>query len=114
MAQTTSSTEGKKDRFRVIIAGGSVAGLSLAHALYHGDIDFVVLEARKDVAPQVGASIVILPHGARILDQLGIFDKLFSMVEPLKTGLTWTGNDGKCVVSSDAPILTELRFVTPG
>lgn len=58
-----------KDRLRVIIVGGSIAGLTLAHCLHHSDIDFVVLEARQEIAPQVGASIVVLPNGARILDQ---------------------------------------------
>ena len=95
---------------RVIIVGGSVAGLTLAHCLRHSNIDFVVLEARGEIAPQVGASIVILPNGARILDQLGIFDDIFAMVEPLQNGLTWTG-DGKLVVNSNAPLLTGIRSV---
>jgi 2-polyprenyl-6-methoxyphenol hydroxylase-like FAD-dependent oxidoreductase len=99
-----------KDRLRVVIVGGSIAGLTLAHALYRSDIDFVVLEARNEIAPQVGASIVILPHGARILDQLGVFDHIYSMVEPLKMALTWTEN-GKNIINSDSPILTSLRCV---
>jgi 2-polyprenyl-6-methoxyphenol hydroxylase-like FAD-dependent oxidoreductase len=109
-SNTAPSMNGKKDRLRVVIAGGSITGLTLAHALYHSDIDFVVLEARNEIAPQVGASIVILPHGARILDQLGIFDHLYSFVEPLTRGLTWTG-DGKNVIDSDSPVLTGLRCV---
>jgi 2-polyprenyl-6-methoxyphenol hydroxylase-like FAD-dependent oxidoreductase len=98
----------KKQRLRVIIVGGSVAGLTLAHGLHHSDIDYVVLEAGKEVAPQVGASIVVLPNGARILDQLGMFDTILSMVDPLQKGLTWTG-DGKLVIDADAPILTGER-----
>jgi 2-polyprenyl-6-methoxyphenol hydroxylase-like FAD-dependent oxidoreductase len=108
---TSSSTGGiTKDRLRVIIAGGSNAGLTLAHSLYHNDIDFVLLEARNEIAPQVGASIVILPNGARILDQLGIFDNIYAMVEPLHRGLSWTGN-GKLIVSSNVPYLTGARSV---
>lgn len=109
-SRTSTSPDGKKDRLRVIIAGGSVAGLTLAHSLYHSDIDFVVLEARNEIAPQVGASIVILPNGARVLDQLGTLDDIYAMTEPLAKGLTWTA-DGKCIVDSNAPILTEIRFV---
>jgi len=62
------ATKGEK-RLKVIIVGGSVAGLTLAHCLHHSNIDFVLLEARKEIAPQVGASIVVLPNGARVLDQ---------------------------------------------
>ncbi|CAH0047714.1 unnamed protein product [Clonostachys solani] len=60
--------------FRVVIVGGSVAGLALANMLEKFDIDFVVLEAYPDIAPQVGASIGLLPNGLRILDQLGCYD----------------------------------------
>ncbi|KFZ09191.1 hypothetical protein V501_05682 [Pseudogymnoascus sp. VKM F-4519 (FW-2642)] len=111
-SRTISSTQGKKDRLRVIIAGGSVAGLSLAHALHYSNIDFVVLEARDEIAPQVGASIAVLPNGARILDQLGIFDDILAMVEPLENGLSWTG-DGKLVVDSNSPLLTRVRTGYP-
>ncbi|KAH7207801.1 uncharacterized protein BKA55DRAFT_586548 [Fusarium redolens] len=69
--------------FRVIIAGGGVAGLTLANALEQARIDYVLLERRDTVAPQVGASIGIGPNGCRILDQLGIYSKLFKSTEPL-------------------------------
>lgn len=97
-----------KKKLRVIIVGGSVAGLTLAHGLHHNDIDFVVLEASEEMAPHIGASIVVLPNGLRILDQLGICDDIIKMVDPLKNGLTWTG-DGKLVVDSDAPVLSRVR-----
>lgn len=87
-----------------------MAGLTLAHALYHSDIDFVVLEAHEEIAPQVGASIVIFPNGARILDQLGVFDHINALVEPLQMALTWT-REGKCMLNSNAPVLIAKRFV---
>ena len=69
--------------FKVIIAGGGIAGLTLANALevcashdtmnlgaddahQKGNIDYVLLERRKHIAPQVGASIGILPNGCRV------------------------------------------------
>jgi ribosomal protein S27E len=64
-SRTSLSIEEKESRLRVIIVGGSVAGLTLAHCLHHSNIDYVVLEAREEIAPQVGASIVVLPNGAR-------------------------------------------------
>jgi 2-polyprenyl-6-methoxyphenol hydroxylase-like FAD-dependent oxidoreductase len=62
--------------FRVVIVGGSIAGLTLANILERYKIDYIVLEKHATIAPQLGASIATLPHGARILDQLGIFSQV--------------------------------------
>lgn len=51
-----------KPPFKVIIVGGSIAGLTLAHCLSKAGIDYIVLEKRKHIAPQEGASIGILPQ----------------------------------------------------
>ncbi|GME27080.1 Monooxygenase FAD-binding protein [Neofusicoccum parvum] len=68
---------------KVIIAGGSVAGLTLALVLQHAGVDFELLE-KGDFAPQLGASIGIQPHGARILDQLGLWEEISSQIVPLR------------------------------
>ncbi|KAH7128858.1 hypothetical protein EDB81DRAFT_906532 [Dactylonectria macrodidyma] len=65
--------------FKVVIVGGSVAGLSVANMLERFDIDYVLLEAYPHIAPQVGASIGILPNGFRILDQLGCFEPVLDI-----------------------------------
>jgi FAD dependent monooxygenase len=62
--------------FTAIIVGGSVAGLTLAHMFSKAHIDYTLLEARDTISPQLGASIVIMPNGARILDQLGVFEDM--------------------------------------
>lgn len=72
-----------KKPFKVIIAGGSVAGLSLASMLEKNGIDFVVLEAGAEIAPQVGASLGMVPYGTRILDQLGLYEDIRKLVSPL-------------------------------
>ena len=69
------------DKPKVLIAGGSIAGLSLALMLEKNGIDFLVLEGYPSVAPQVGASIGVLPTGLRILDQLGCADDVLAMAE---------------------------------
>ncbi|KAI7763915.1 hypothetical protein LZL87_006297 [Fusarium oxysporum] len=74
-----------KRPFRVVIVGASVAGLSLANMLQANGIDFLVLEAYPTVAPQVGASIGLLPHGNRILDQLGLYEKVMEIAPPIQT-----------------------------
>ncbi|KAJ3530542.1 hypothetical protein NM208_g9280 [Fusarium decemcellulare] len=71
--------------FKVVIVGGSVAGLSLANMLQANKIDYVVLEAYPTIAPQVGASLGLLPHGNRILDQLGVFDEVLALSTPIDT-----------------------------
>ncbi|QKX54566.1 uncharacterized protein TRUGW13939_01653 [Talaromyces rugulosus] len=74
-----------KDSFKVVIGGGSITRLTLANMLQLHDIDFVVLEAYPDIAPQVGASIGLLPHGNRIFDQLGLFQKTVDLCPPLES-----------------------------
>lgn len=74
---------GTGSKFKVVIGGGSITGLTLANMLQLYDIDFVVLEAWIEIAPQVGASIGMLPHGNRILDQLGLFQKILDLCPPL-------------------------------
>ena len=69
-------------KFKVIIVGGSIAGLTLAHCLDRAGIDYVVLEKHEDVAPELGASIGIMANGARILDQLGLYNEIESYIEP--------------------------------
>lgn len=98
----------EKSSFKVIIVGGSIAGLTLAHCLDANGIDYVVLERRDDIAPQVGASVSLMPNGSRILDQLGLFDEISENIEPCIFMQTWTG-DGKLLSETNAPILTSKR-----
>lgn len=67
--------------FKVLIVGGSVAGLSLANMLEKRGISFTILEAYPEIAPQVGASIGLLPNGIRILDQLGVWEKITGIID---------------------------------
>jgi hypothetical protein len=75
----------RESPFKVVIAGASVAGLSLANMLQANGIDYVVLEAHQTIAPQVGASIGLVPHGCRILDQLGLYEKVMGIAPPIQT-----------------------------
>ncbi|KZL67421.1 fad binding domain-containing protein [Colletotrichum incanum] len=72
--------------FKVIIAGGGIAGLTLANLLEKAGIDYVILEAYHTMAPQVGASIGILPNGSRVLDQVGLYEEIRKLIDnPLFT-----------------------------
>lgn len=65
--------------FKVIIVGGSVSGLSLANMFEKFKIEYVLLEAHPEIAPQLGASMGLLPGGLRILDQLGCYNRIREM-----------------------------------
>ena len=66
---------------KVLIAGGSVAGLALANVLKHLEIDYLVLEKYGKVALDMGASIGIFPNRFRTLDQLGCYNSIMDLVE---------------------------------
>ncbi|KAK7706600.1 hypothetical protein SLS64_007431 [Diaporthe eres] len=67
--------------FKIIIAGGGIAGLTLAAILEKFDIDYVLLESYGDIAPEVGASIGLFPNGLRILDQIGCYEAIRALPE---------------------------------
>lgn len=75
-----------KDRpLRVLIVGGGIAGLTLALALEKAPvlIEYLLFEARDTLAPNLGASIGLAPNGSRILDQLGVYEDLEKLLEPI-------------------------------
>lgn len=100
-----------KSEFKVIIVGGSIGGLTLAHCLRSAGIDHIVLEKASDPAPQIGASIGILPNGARVLDQLGLYDEVEDHIEPLSTANI--GYDDGSSFSSSYPKIINERLVLP-
>lgn len=99
--------------FTVIIVGGSVAGLTLANILERYAIDYLVLEKHSEIAPQLGASLGLLPHGERILDQLGIFSRVEAISKPMEK-VQFHGPDGLPLI---APLpfgmMVEELFVYP-
>lgn len=78
----TPQTMKAKSDFKVVIGGGGITGLALANMLQLYHIDYIMLEAYPHIAPQVGASIGILPHGSRILDQLGLNQRILDLAPP--------------------------------
>ncbi|RFU79577.1 fad binding domain-containing [Trichoderma arundinaceum] len=70
--------------FKVVIIGGGPVGLISAHALHKAGMDFVVLERGKDIAFDVGASLVLGPSSLRILHQLGLLDGMRDLLQELE------------------------------
>lgn len=52
-----------------------MTGLIAAPHLDRLGIDFVLLEAYADIAPEVGASLALYPNYQRVLDQLGVLEE---------------------------------------
>lgn len=84
--------------FKVIIAGGSTAGLTLAIALERAGIDYELLE-KRDIAPELGQSIMILPCTTLVHEQLGISKPLRDAAVPIKLREHWV-QDGKQLMNS--------------
>ncbi|KAI8316385.1 hypothetical protein K4K61_007289 [Colletotrichum sp. SAR11_59] len=92
---------------KIIIVGGSVAGLSLANMLEKFDIDYTILEAYSQIAPQVGASIGLLPNGLRILDQLGCYERLREAAGNYYHRVVFRDAKGKPISSNPGPTISE-------
>jgi 2-polyprenyl-6-methoxyphenol hydroxylase-like FAD-dependent oxidoreductase len=83
------------DRFKAIIVGCSVTGLTLANALSCRQIDYIVLEARGALSlSESGAGLVLLPNGARIFGQLGVMPEIKRASAPIHRHSTWL-EDGR-------------------
>ncbi|KAG2413080.1 hypothetical protein HFD88_010639 [Aspergillus terreus] len=100
-----------ESKFKVIIVGGSISGLTLSHCLNAAGISNIVLEKHTDITAQVGASIGVLPNGAKILDQLGLFSRIEKLIEPL-TRAHIAYPDGY-VLASDYPVTVKERYGYP-
>ncbi|GJC77503.1 FAD-dependent monooxygenase andE [Colletotrichum liriopes] len=61
---------------KVVIVGGSIAGLALGLMLQRIGVDFVILEAYKEIAPQAGASIAFFPMAS-----LGCWEDIYAAAE---------------------------------
>lgn len=80
--KTRPRDESPPAAFKVIIVGGGVGGLTLAHCLDRAGIDYLLLD-KHPIAPAWGASITIHPSSARILDQLDLLDDLDCLCTPM-------------------------------
>ncbi|KAJ5770266.1 FAD-dependent monooxygenase [Penicillium nucicola] len=96
-------------KFQVIVIGGSIAGLTLAHCLDHAGIDYIILEKQKHSEAIPGAFITVAPNGARILDQLGLYDAVKTVSQP--TRLAHVSYLDGSVLKQQWPIYVEQRCV---
>lgn len=109
-AQTSLQTPSEQHHpFRVIIVGGGPNGLVLAHALRQAGIDYTLLE-RSPIVPTTpnnnssnedGTGLVLWPHSARILDQLGLLRRAQRLSCAMRTRQTHRADGAPYLPSGD-------------
>ncbi|KAK2729707.1 FAD binding domain protein [Colletotrichum kahawae] len=98
--------------FKVIIVGGSVAGLTLANILERLGVDFTLLEAYPEIAPQVGASIGLLPNGFRILDQIQCYEPIREIAGDFYLQASYRDANGKATTTPSSGVTHHLEART--
>ncbi|KAL3299674.1 FAD binding domain-containing protein [Colletotrichum asianum] len=100
-------------KMRILIVGGSVSGLSLAIMLEKFGIDYLILEAYPTIAPQLGASIGLLPNGLKILDQLGCYERLREIGGDIYYKCSIRSSDGRVLSETkDASLSESIENIT--
>jgi 2-polyprenyl-6-methoxyphenol hydroxylase-like FAD-dependent oxidoreductase len=69
--------------FKAIVIGGGPVGLAAARTLSKAGIDFEILERRSTIVIETGSDLVMLPIGLRILNQLGLYERVQGVSAPL-------------------------------
>lgn len=96
----TSSTSTMHTGLRVIIAGGGIAGLSLARALKQAGHNPLVIE-RSTEWPTTSTAHYLPANALRALDGLGIGEQIAAAVHPISRQRV-TGTGGRTLV--DLPV----------
>jgi 2-polyprenyl-6-methoxyphenol hydroxylase-like FAD-dependent oxidoreductase len=86
---------------KVLIAGGGIAGLGLAVILEKHGVEYTLLEAYPEIVAPAGAGICMLPHGLRILDQLGCYEALLGKVQDVMEIMSYRDQKGEELVTLD-------------
>lgn len=72
-----------KHPLKVIIVGAGIAGLTVALGLKKAGHEVLILERVHEIS-EVGAGIQVAPNAARILDRLGLLDKVMEKANILE------------------------------
>ena len=96
------SDSATSEHYPVAIVGGGIAGLTLALALEKQGVRYVLFESQSSLAPDRGASVGLQPNGLRILDQLGLIDKIEQHTGTLQR---WRHLDGQGELISEVKAL---------
>jgi 2-polyprenyl-6-methoxyphenol hydroxylase-like FAD-dependent oxidoreductase len=94
---------------RVLISGGSIAGLTLAYWLHQYAIPSMVIEQANGIRRD-GYAIVFLGTGYDVASRVGLIDRLAAQQIPFEA-LVYVNKDGKLIAKLDAAL---IRNRVPG
>ncbi|KAK7911168.1 monooxygenase [Apiospora marii] len=82
-------------RFRAIVVGGGLVGLTAAHILTRAGIDFIVLEKHKSVLTSRGTQLALWPQIFRVFDQLGLLEAVQPILDWCKETVVLSAKDAR-------------------
>jgi 5-methylphenazine-1-carboxylate 1-monooxygenase len=85
----------RRDDAPVVIVGAGIAGLTAALGLWARGIRCSVMEAAREIVP-LGVGINVLPHGVRVLTELGLADALAEVAVETRA-IEYRTRDGRLI-----------------
>lgn len=73
-----------KNRKKIAIIGGGIAGLTFARCLTAADYDIHIFEAKENFG-EIGAAISVFPNALCVMDYLGILNNILESSGHIKT-----------------------------
>ncbi|HMS81786.1 MAG TPA: FAD-dependent monooxygenase, partial [Burkholderiaceae bacterium] len=86
-----------RERVGVLIVGGGIAGLATALGLHARGVDCLVAESVREIVP-LGVGINLLPHGVRVLTELGLAPALADVAIETRA-IEYRASDGRLIHS---------------
>jgi 2-polyprenyl-6-methoxyphenol hydroxylase-like FAD-dependent oxidoreductase len=83
--------------YPIVIVGGGIAGLAAALGLRARGVECVVMESAREIVP-LGVGINLLPHGVRVLVELGL-QEVLAAVSVETRAIEYRARDGRLIHS---------------
>ncbi len=96
-----------KERKKIAIIGGGIAGLTFARSLSNEDYDIHIFE-KKEIFSEIGAAISVFPNALCVMDKLGLLEEILQNSGQFKTVYLKTSKGkilSKSEPKSDYPVI---------
>jgi 5-methylphenazine-1-carboxylate 1-monooxygenase len=94
----------------IVVVGAGIAGLTLALSLHARGIACRVMESAREIRP-LGVGINLLPHGTRVLTELGLGDALADVAVATRA-LEYRARDGRLIHSDPRGMAAGMPFAS--